>query len=131
MLPAVSSVTPSSGALIGQDIVIKGTGFSLDKTKISVSVDGVNCAISSSTLTQIACRVASKQPTDSAQLSSNSGSPVNNYISGVGFKYYRYNISGLVNRNIGGFKAAVNAGSAELTLIESGHIAELETPDIY
>ena len=125
MLPAISSVTPGSGAMIGQDLVIKGSGFSLDKTKISVSVDGVNCAISTSTLTEIACRVASKQPTDSAQLTSNAAAPVNNYVAGTGFKYDRYDISGLVTRNLAGFKTAVDAGSAELTLIESGHVAEL------
>jgi hypothetical protein len=63
-------------------------------------VDGVDCAVSSSSLTEIACRVAAKQPTDTAQLSSNAATPTNNYISGTGFKYTRYDISGLVSRNI-------------------------------
>lgn len=117
VLPAISSVSPSSGAMIGQDIVIKGSGFSLTKSKIAVSVDGVDCAVSASSLTEISCRVAAKQPSNSAQLASNSASPVNNYLSGTGFKYERYNISGLVDRNINGFKAAVTSGSTQLNLI--------------
>lgn len=131
VLPAISSITPTSGSMIGQDIVIKGSGFSTNKAKISVTVDSVPCEITSSTLSEISCRVGAKQPSNTAQLSTNSATVVNNYIAGAGFKYERYDITGLVNRNINGFKTAVNSGSAEVILVERGHVAELETQDTY
>ncbi len=84
----------------------------MTKSKVSVSVDGVNCVVSDSTLTSISCRLAAKQPTNTAALSSSAGMPVNNFISGSGFYYRRYNVTNLSSRNINGFKAAVTAGSS-------------------
>ena len=52
--------TTRSGSINGQDLVIKGTGFSLDKNDVSVEVDRVPCAVSESTFTQVKCRLAKK-----------------------------------------------------------------------
>lgn len=111
-MPSISSVTPNKGALSGQDIMIGGSGFSKDKTKMQVTVDGVNCAISSSTTTQLSCRISPKQSSNSASLpSSSSQAPLNNYIAGTGFKYTRYDIKSLSTKTLAGFKAAVGANS--------------------
>lgn len=117
MLPAISSFTPVQGVVTGQDLVITGTGFSKDKTKVSVSVDGVNCAVTASTLTQVNCRLASKLLTDNAMLSSDASTPVNNYIAGSGFTYTKFDLTNLVDRSLNGFKAALASNSAQLTQI--------------
>lgn len=126
MLPAISSFTPGQGVVTGQDIVIIGTGFSKDKTKVSVSVDGVNCAVTASTLTQINCRLASKQITDTAMLNSDASTPINNYIAGSGFSYTKFNLANLVDKSLNGFKAALAVNSPQLTQMESGIAYELE-----
>jgi len=117
VLPAISSFGPTQGGLAGQDLVITGTGFSTNSKNISVSVDGVNCAVQSSTLTSINCRLASKQPTDSAALPSSAGTPVENYIAGVGLKYWRYSTKNLAQNDLNGFKAAVQSKSGNLSLL--------------
>jgi hypothetical protein len=105
-------ISPNKGALAGQNLIISGSGFSKDISKVSVSVDGVNCAITSSSLNQINCRLAAKQLTDSASLSTNIANPVNTYVAGTGFQYTKYDLSRLSARNIQGFKAAVLANSS-------------------
>lgn len=51
ILPAVSSISPNSGALQGQQLTITGSGFSNNKKNVSVSIDGVNCDVISSSTT--------------------------------------------------------------------------------
>lgn len=53
--PSISSISPNSGFETGQDIVITGTGFSTNPSEIAVTVDGVTCGVSSSTLNSIKC----------------------------------------------------------------------------
>lgn len=59
VLPLVNATT-SSGSIYGQDLVIKGTGFSPNTSEIKVSVDGVNCNVFQSTLTSINCKLEAK-----------------------------------------------------------------------
>jgi len=40
--------------------MIKGTGFSLDKNDVTVSVDGVNCKVIASTFNEIECKLNKK-----------------------------------------------------------------------
>ncbi len=56
VLPLVNSTT-QSGSINGQDLLIKGTGFSLNLVDVSVEVDGVACKVMSSTFTEIRCRL--------------------------------------------------------------------------
>lgn len=75
-------------------MTIKGTGFSLDKNDVTVSVDGVNCKVLSSTFTEVKCTLDAKT-TQSANLTTNSTRATNTYISGVGFYYKRYDTGGI------------------------------------
>lgn len=97
--------------------MITGTGFSKDKTKMSVSVDGVNCAVTASTLTQVNCRLAAKQLTDTAMLNSDASTPVNNYIAGSGFSYTKFDLTNLVDKSFNGFKNALASNPGQLTQI--------------
>lgn len=82
---------------------------------MQATIDGVNCAISASTTTEISCRIAPKQPTNSASLASNSSqAPSSNYIAGTGFKYTRYDVKGLSAKTLSAFKAAVASNSVEI-----------------
>ena len=45
VLPLVNQTT-QSGSINGQELVIQGTGFSMDKNDVKVEVDGVNCKVS-------------------------------------------------------------------------------------
>lgn len=47
--PQITSFEPNYGSTKGQTLYINGNNFSPSKDKITVSVDGVNCVISSST----------------------------------------------------------------------------------
>lgn len=76
VLPAVANLNPNQGGLAGQDLVISGSGFSNNPKNISVTVDGVNCAVKSSTQTSINCRLAAKQSSNSAALPSSSATPI-------------------------------------------------------
>ncbi len=52
-LPAISSISPSSGNLGGQFLTISGTGFAGMSANNTVSVDGNSCDVTSSSETQI------------------------------------------------------------------------------
>jgi hypothetical protein len=89
VLPMVNDTT-KTGSINGQDVLIKGTGFSPDITKISVSVDGVNCAVSESTLSQIKCKLekkATENATTTLSTSETNSTQVNGFDSGSGFFY--------------------------------------------
>jgi hypothetical protein len=66
VLPLVNETT-QSGSVEGQNLLIKGTGFSLEKNDIKVEVDGVNCKVLESTLNQVKCTLEPKT-TQSARL---------------------------------------------------------------
>lgn len=54
VLPLVNDTT-NSGSINGQDLFIKGTGFSLNKDDVKVTVDGVNCLVTESTFSEVKC----------------------------------------------------------------------------
>ena len=59
----VSSMNPVQGTTAGGTVVkFMGTGFSSDKSKVKVSIDGIDCPVSASTVTQITCTTG-KRPT--------------------------------------------------------------------
>ncbi|CAM6001510.1 unnamed protein product [Sphagnum balticum] len=100
VLPSISSISPATGSVAGQAISIQGTGFSNDPTKISVSVDGVSCSVTSSTISSINCLTIPKTSNDSAKLSTNSTSQNLGYFSGAGLAYNRYDITNLGDKSI-------------------------------
>lgn len=128
-MPSVTSVSPASGFTSGQNLVIQGSGFSIDSSKISVSVDDVPCDITSTTLGKINCQLREKTD-QSALLNSTVGNQTNGYIGGSGFYYARYSLSGTASNSISSFKAALAAG-ANATLVEQGKRQTLHTQNIY
>ena len=109
VLPLVNQRT-SSGSKYGQNLEIKGTGFSLDPSKLTVSVDGVKCDVSESTLISIKCRLAEKKA-ETSLLSTNSATPSNQYNSGSGFFYQRYNLSTINDISPRNIKKLIDAGT--------------------
>jgi hypothetical protein len=105
-LPLVNDTT-HAGSINGQELTIKGTGFSLDKADVSVSVDGVNCAVSESSFTEVKCKLAPKT-TQSAKLVTNATLANLTYNSGVGFLYQRYNTGSI---SLANFKLRLDNGS--------------------
>ena len=57
-------------------------------------VDGVMCTVTDATVNQIVCDLGNKpDPNFTEQLDSDSGSPIDGWIAGSGFKYERYDTS--------------------------------------
>ena len=53
----ITSITPRYGSVEGgTDIVIAGEGFSTTATDVTVTIDGIDCPVSESTLTEIKCK---------------------------------------------------------------------------
>lgn len=130
VLPLVNDTT-RSGSINGQDLVIKGTGFSLNKTDVSVEVDGVPCTVSESTFTQVKCRLQ-KKTTQSANLTSNSAAPLNTYISGSGFFYQRYSISSISPQTITRFKDLLDTNKINASTLQDSYISgELKTENVF
>jgi hypothetical protein len=130
VLPLVNSTT-QSGSINGQDLVIKGTGFSLNKTDVSVEVDGVPCVVSESTFTQVNCRL-DKKTTQSANLTSNSATPTNTYISGSGFFYQRYSIASISPQTITKFKDLLDTNKINASTLQDSYISgELKTDNVF
>ena len=57
VLPGVSSVSPNVGTYSGNTLTIAGRGFSNIPSAITVDVNGTICDVTSSTLTQIVCKL--------------------------------------------------------------------------
>lgn len=112
-------MTPNTIFAGGSPLTITGAGFSTTLTDNSVSVDGINCEVTSATANQIQCNLAPKV-SQSAKLATGSGSQVNGYIGGSGFYYARYSTSSLSSRTSAGFKAALDTSSPLLTLVDAG-----------
>ena len=127
VLPMVNDTT-KTGSINGQDIVIKGTGFSPDITKISVSVDGVNCVVSESTLSEIKCKLEKKTTQNSILNTNINTNQKNAYESGSGFFYQRYNNTLMSPRTIAKFKQMLDAGTIDQsTLLDSGVRGEIRS----
>ncbi len=96
-LPTVSSVSPMNGNIGGQYLTISGTGFSLNPANNSVTVDGNDCAVTSSSAFEIKCTLAERDNSLSSLLSTNATGQTNGYHSGVGLKYARYEAVSTIN----------------------------------
>jgi len=69
----------------------------------------MNCAISSTNLTNIKCTLGRKTASASAILT-NSANPQNQYISGSGFFYQRWNITNLSEKSSQKLRQVLEAG---------------------
>ncbi len=111
--------------------MIKGTGFSLEKNDIEVEVDGVSCKVSESALNEVKCTLEPKTG-QSARLTSNAATPTNQYISGSGFFYKRFSLSGFSPKNIAGFKEALDTKTINMSCLQDEYIAgELKTDNVF
>ena len=115
VLPGINSISPSSGYVYGNQLTIDGIGFPTDKTRASVSVDGVSCLVSSSTSSQIVCDLEEKT-TQSKKVEMENASSTQSfpYVGGSGFKYTRYDIAHLSPRTSRGLKTAVDTSSIHM-----------------
>ena len=73
---------------------------------------------------------AQKESGDTAQISTDSGSQVNGWTAGSGFKYERYDVTDLGTKTYAGLKTEL-AGAHSLPLLESGIRWELQTAAVY
>ena len=131
-LPTVSSVSPASGNIGGQYLTISGTGFSNSPTNNTVTVDGNDCAVTSSNNNEIKCTLAAKDNALSSKLATDSGSQVNGYFSGAGVKYARYTKSSSID-TFAKFVAAVRSSDTGAlgTPKETGFRADLREANVY
>jgi hypothetical protein len=52
----LKAISPRVGSVLGgEEITFTGEGFDEDKTKITITIDGINCPVSASTITSITC----------------------------------------------------------------------------
>ena len=94
LTPTVASISAHSGGNEGNRLTIKGTGFSINPSNITVTVAGIPCDVISSSLREIVCDVGKDYPGNNyGKLSTNSSSQVGGYLSGSGFKYRVFNMS--------------------------------------
>lgn len=89
-----------------------------------MSVDGVACSVTSSSQSEINCKLGDKG-SSSALLSTDAGSQTSGYVSGSGFRYTRYDISSLGDKTYSGLKTYL--GSSSLPIEEEKTAFELET----
>lgn len=124
-LPTVSAVSPASGNVGGQYLTISGTGFSPNPKNNTVTVDGNDCSVTSSSNYEIKCTLAAKG-SSSSKLSTNSSSQVNGYFSGAGLKYARYAVTSSID-TLSKFVTAVRAANTAAlgTPAEEGYRADL------
>lgn len=123
VLPSISQVSPPTGILGGQILTIDGSGFSNHPSSVTVSVDGVDCHVLSSTTAQITCDLEEKTSSHSGLLDTDvNGTQQDGYLKGGGFHYQRYAVGGI---NFAGFKAALDSGSHSMQLLEERMRAEL------
>lgn len=108
-LPTVSSVTPNSGNLGGQEIKIKGSGFSRNKNNNSVSVDGNDCRITEVDEDEISCVLTKRNNSLTKVLPSNATTPKNPYASGTGVNYARYAYYNGISSFVSNYRANVSS----------------------
>lgn len=119
IVPTVESVSPSSGLLGGHEITITGSGFSRFNEENEVTVDGLACSITESTENSITCNRAAKTDASSSQLETDSGSQVNGWIGGSGFRYWKYEVSSSTPSSYSTWKDSLDNGDS-YTPLESG-----------
>lgn len=130
-MPTVSSVSPNTGNLGGQNITITGTGFSGIPSNNTVSVDGNDCKVTSSSENTISCTINNRDSSKTSKLSTTSSSQQQGYFSGAGLKYTRYGAIG--STSLTDFAQAVRIGNTTYLgdPLESGIRAELKEGDAY
>jgi len=79
VLPSVNNIYPNSGSVEGQQLTINGTGFSTNRSKISVSVDGNNCEVVLSSSNLIKCNLGKKDINKTSNLATNVVPQMNGY----------------------------------------------------
>lgn len=131
VLPTVTSVSPNNGNLGGQNITISGTGFSGIAKNNTVSVNGNDCKVTSSSETAISCTINTYDSSKSAKLPTNSSSQQKGFFSGAGLKYTRY--GNIATSSLVDFAKAVRIGNSSIlgTPQEVGVRAELKEGDVY
>jgi hypothetical protein len=99
VLPNISSISPQTGAIGGQEITITGSGFSLTPGNNVVTVDATPCNVNTVNANQLTCTLGAKDLNQSSLLLSNANTTnatnytqLNGYESGSGFFYNRYDI---------------------------------------
>ena len=131
-LPTVAMVNPATGNIGGQYLTIAGTGFSNNPLNNSVSVDGNDCAVTSSQNDQIKCTLAPQNASLSSLLSTNSSSQQSGYFSGAGLKYARYARNAAMT-SLTAFITAVRAADTTTlgTAKEQGFRADLREANVH
>ena len=109
-MPTISGITTHRGNNGGQNLSITGTGFSLNQTNNTVSVDGNKCQVTYSDEGTIQCILDPLNATLSSKLSSTSTNQTNGYFSGAGINYARYSYT----TSISGLVAAVRANNVSV-----------------
>ncbi len=109
-MPTITSISPNTGNLGGQNITITGTGFSNVPKNNSVSVNGNDCKVTSSSENTITCTLDKYDSTKTAKLTTTSSSQQNGYFSGAGLKYTRY--GALASNSMDDFVDAVRISNA-------------------
>ena len=129
--PGVTGLNLHSGGSQGAELVISGTGFSANDQNIVVTVAGLPCAITSSTVNEITCTVGADTPGNTyGRYASNATSQVGGYISGSGLKYKRYEASKLTTKSMTGFTTTLYAAGSNEILFPIDSDNEI-TPSIY
>lgn len=94
----------------------------MNKNDVTVEVDGVNCPVWESTFTQVKCKLEPKT-TQSALLTSNEATPLNQYNSGSGFFYERYSLNGLPNQSLSKFMELIRTKTINSSLLQDSYIS--------
>lgn len=123
VVPKITSVSSNAGSLKGQDLEIKGFGFSSDKSTVNVDAGGRTCAVTSATSTLIQCRVQDG-PTTTFDPATSAGQ----FVSGTGITFQRFNLAntGLSNSDVLRTKYLAGASYFDDKILQNGKLSELE-----
>ena len=131
-LPTVKAVSPATGNVGGQFLTITGTGFSGEPSNNTVTVDGNDCAVTSSSDYEIKCILAARDPAVSTLLATNSTGQVSGHFSGAGLRYSRYTYSNGLYYMSNFVTAVRTADTATLgTPVEVGFRADMREAHVY
>lgn len=91
LTPTLTSISPKYGTVAGgTSVTFTGTGFSSTPSDVTVTIDGVDCPVSSSTSTSIVCTTGNRPGTPDPTLTITIANKGNVATQGLRYTYGRY-----------------------------------------
>ena len=126
VVPQITALSSNEGSTSGQRLVVTGSGFGQDLSKVSVSAGGLACAPTAVSNSQIACTVAAGASSAAAPLTAGSGAQYTQYqLTNDNRWNYVTSLRSKLMTNISYFRDASLQGNGVIS-IQDGVLGTLE-----